>query len=84
MGTCSPEYEACMVGCMGRISDRNLKIRMVISRIATVKNHIELLDLGQIWDRKIDFQNFRNRSFLDDAQGELCEGTVQLHLSKKR
>ena len=41
----------CMVGCMGRISHTNLKIRMVISRIATSKNHIELLVPGQIWDR---------------------------------
>jgi hypothetical protein len=37
---------------MGRISHTNLKNRMVISRIATSKNHIELLvpicDPGQI------------------------------------
>ena len=32
--------EVCMAGCMGRISHTNLKIRMVISRIATSKNHI--------------------------------------------
>jgi hypothetical protein len=38
----------CMAGCMGRISHTNLKIRMVISRIATSKNHIELLVPGQI------------------------------------
>jgi hypothetical protein len=38
----------CMVGCMGRISHTNLKIRMVISRSATSKNHIELLVPGQI------------------------------------
>ena len=31
----------CMVGCMERISHTNLKIRMVISRIATSKNHIQ-------------------------------------------
>ena len=37
-----------MVGCMGRISHTNLKKRMVISRIATSKNHIELLVPGQI------------------------------------
>ena len=39
-----------MVGCMGRISHTNLKNRMVISRIATSKNHIlvELLVPGQI------------------------------------
>jgi hypothetical protein len=43
----------CMVGCMGRISHTNLKNRMVISRIATSKNHIELHILvpGQILDR---------------------------------
>jgi hypothetical protein len=29
----------CMVGCMGRISHTNLKNRMVISEIATSKNH---------------------------------------------
>jgi hypothetical protein len=33
---------------MGRISHTNLKIRMVISIIATSKNHIELLVPGQI------------------------------------
>ena len=38
----------CMVGCIGRISHTNLKNRMVISRIATSKNHIELLVPGQI------------------------------------
>jgi hypothetical protein len=38
----------CMVGCIGRISHTNLKIRMVISRIATSKNHIELLVPCQI------------------------------------
>jgi hypothetical protein len=32
----------------------NLKIRMVISGIATSKNHIELLVPGQIWDRICD------------------------------
>jgi hypothetical protein len=32
-----------MVGCMGRISYTNLKNRVVISGIATPKNHIELL-----------------------------------------
>jgi hypothetical protein len=37
-----------MVGCMGRISHTNFKNRMVISRIATSKNHIELLVPGQI------------------------------------
>jgi hypothetical protein len=37
-----------MVGCMGRISHTNLKNRMLISRIATSKNHIELLVPGQI------------------------------------
>jgi hypothetical protein len=38
----------CMVGRMGRISHTNLKNRMVISRIATSKNHIEPLVPGQI------------------------------------
>jgi hypothetical protein len=42
--------QVCMVGCMGRISHTNLKIRMVISRIATLKNHKELLVPGQICD----------------------------------
>jgi hypothetical protein len=36
---------------MGRIFHTNLKIRMVISGIATAKNHIELLVPGQISDR---------------------------------
>jgi hypothetical protein len=35
-------FRVCMVGCMGRISHTNLKTRMVISRIATSKNHKEL------------------------------------------
>ena len=30
-------FRVCMVGCMGRISHTNLKIRMVIYRIATSK-----------------------------------------------
>ena len=38
----------CMVGCMGRISNTNLKTRMVISKNATSKNQIELLVPGQI------------------------------------
>ena len=33
----------CMVGCMGKISHTNLKNRMVISGVATSKNHMELL-----------------------------------------
>jgi hypothetical protein len=44
-------FRVCMVGCMCRISHTNLKNRMVISGIATPKNHIELLVPGQIWDR---------------------------------
>jgi hypothetical protein len=48
IGICSPKYEACMVGYMDIISHTNLKDRMVISRIATSKNHIELLVPGQI------------------------------------
>ena len=32
----------------------NLKNRMVISAVATSKNHIELLVPGQIWDRICD------------------------------
>ena len=43
-----------IVGCTGRISHTNLKIRMVISGIATSKNHIELLVPGQIWDQICD------------------------------
>ena len=38
----------CMVGCMGRIYHTNLKNRTAISRIATSKNHTELLVPGQI------------------------------------
>jgi hypothetical protein len=45
MGISSPKYESCMMGCVGRISHTNFKNRMVISRIATSKNHIELLIL---------------------------------------
>ena len=41
-------FRVCMVGYIGRISHTNLKIRMVISKIATSKNHIELLVPGQI------------------------------------
>jgi hypothetical protein len=33
---------------MGRISHTNLKNRIVISKIATSKNHIEVLVPGQI------------------------------------
>jgi hypothetical protein len=49
-GGCRFFFRVCMVGCMGRISHTNLKIRMVISRIAISKNHIELHVLvpGQI------------------------------------
>jgi hypothetical protein len=43
-----------MPGLYGGLYGQNLpykfKIRMVISRIATSKNHIELLVPGQIWD----------------------------------
>jgi hypothetical protein len=70
---------------MGRISHTNLKIRTVISRIATSKNHIELLVpvrsetsfviLSKFWSR-YDLQNFRKRKFLGDDQGELSKGTV--------
>jgi hypothetical protein len=42
------------LSCMGRISHTNLKNRTVISRIATSKNHIELLVPGQIRDRSTD------------------------------
>jgi hypothetical protein len=58
---------------------------MVISRIATSKNHIELLVpvrsetgfviLSKFWSR-YDLQNFRKRKFLGDDQGELSKGTV--------
>jgi hypothetical protein len=37
-----------MVGCMDRISHTDLKNRMVFSRIATSKNHIEPLVPRQI------------------------------------
>ena len=60
---------------------------MVISRIATSKNHIELLSpvrsetgfviLSKFWSR-YDLQNFRKRIFLGDDQGELSKGTVEL------
>jgi hypothetical protein len=63
---------------MGRISHTNLKIRMVISVIATSKNHIELLVLvrcetgfvilGKFWSR-FDLRQRRNRKFLGDDQG---------------
>jgi hypothetical protein len=35
------EFIFSMVGCMGRISHTNLKNRMVISGVATSKNHIQ-------------------------------------------
>jgi hypothetical protein len=70
---------------MGRISHTNLKNRMVISRIATSKNHIELLVpvrsetgfviLGKFWSR-FDLRQHRNRIFLGDDQGRLSERTV--------
>jgi hypothetical protein len=44
----------CTVGCIGRISHTNLKIRVAIYRIATSKNHIEVLVPGEIWDRFCD------------------------------
>ena len=34
---------ACVVGCMDKIFHTNLKTRIVISEIATSKNHIEFL-----------------------------------------
>ena len=65
---------------MGRISHTNLKIcrtPMVISAIATSKNHIELLDpfrsetgfaiLDKFWSR-FDLRQHRNRNFLGDDQ----------------
>jgi hypothetical protein len=74
-----------MVGCMGRISHTNLKNRMVISRIATSKNHIELLVpvrsetgfaiLSKFWYR-YDLRQRRNRKFLVDNQGCLSKQTV--------
>ena len=65
---------------------------MVISGIATSKNHIELprywspirsetgfVILSKFWSR-YDLQNFRKRNFLGDDQpgdqGELSKGTV--------
>ena len=61
---------------------------MVISRIATSKNHIELhmywspvrsetgfVILSKFWSR-YDLQNFRKRNFLGDDQGELSKSTV--------
>jgi hypothetical protein len=77
--------QACVVGCMGRISHTIFKNRMVISRMATSKNHIELLVPGQIWDRIRDPGKFwsrfvlrqhRNQKFLDDDQGCLNVRTV--------
>jgi hypothetical protein len=41
-GGCRFSPRVCMVGCMDRISHTNLKNRMVVSRIATSKNHMEL------------------------------------------
>ena len=58
---------------------------MVISRIATSKNHIELLVpvryetgfviLGKFWSKN-DLRQHRNRKFLGDDQGCLSEQTV--------
>ena len=70
---------------------------MVISRIATLKNLIELLVPGQIetgfvilgkfWSR-FDLRQYRNRKFLGDDQGCLAnrqsmDSTVRLLLSEK-
>jgi hypothetical protein len=67
---------------MGRISNTNFKIRMVISNIATSKNNIDLsgywspvrsetgfviLD-KKFWSR-FDLQQRRNRKLLGDEQG---------------
>ena len=46
----SPGLYSSMVGCMGRISHTNLKIRMVVSRIATSKNHYCTYDRQKITD----------------------------------
>jgi hypothetical protein len=40
-------FRVCMVGCMGRISYTNLKNRMVIFKLATPKNRIDLLVPGR-------------------------------------
>ena len=80
----------CMVGCIGRISHTNFKNCMVIYRIATSKNHIELqlywspvrsetgfVILNKFWSRtRYGLQNFRKRFFLGDDHGELSKGTV--------
>jgi hypothetical protein len=75
---------------MGRISHTNFKNRMVSSRIATSKNHIELqlywspvisetgfVILGKFWSR-FDLRQRRNQKFLGDDQGCFSEQTVQL------
>jgi hypothetical protein len=56
---------------MGRISHTSLKKRIVISGIATSKNHIELLVPG-----RFDLRQRRNRKFLGDDQGFLSKRTV--------
>jgi hypothetical protein len=59
---------------------------MVFSRIATSKNHIELLVPGQMilskfWSRYVyDLQNFRKLNFLGDDQGELSKDTVSYNM----
>jgi hypothetical protein len=73
-----------MVGCMGRISHKNLKIHIVISEIATSKNHIERLVpvrsetgfviLGKFWSKN-DLRQHRNWKFWVDYQGCLRKRT---------
>ena len=83
----------CMVGCMGRISHKNLKIHIVISEIATSKNHIERLVpvrsetgfviLGKFWSKN-DLRQHRNWKFWVDYQGCLRKRTdSELDLSIK-
>jgi hypothetical protein len=81
---------ACMVGFMGRISHTNLKNRTMISEIATSKNHIELLDPGQIWDKICDptkilvyllvgrdnLRHYRNQKKLVGHKGCMSKRTV--------
>ena len=72
---------------MGRISHTNFKMCVVIFKIVTSKNHIELRVPGKISDRicdpvpilvKIRLPEFsKAKVFLGDDKGEFSKGTVR-------
>jgi hypothetical protein len=59
----------CMVGCMGRIKELQLR-KITQNYWSPVRSETGFVILSKFWSR-YDFQNFRKRIFLGDDQGEL-------------